>query len=382
MQKILLTMLSVVYFAGELLAADTHVKSADEAGEHVITTSSGDSYERFKVLRTEPDGVVIMHSRGITKLPFSELPKELREEHEVDLPGFIKPQDAARYWPNNIQDVIDTLAPEIAAARADHDNAVQALNNAERALRSFNEEITALPERDMTYWYSKIGPNYAYIDGNLYTAKNDLSRISGKVLSIVDDSNVLIMGYNREVMACRVKSTHDLVDDQHFDRLAIPIGTYRYTSTIGAAKQVKYYEAVPRITIDAFIELGEDAFPEIEEARRSENEIHQQRIESTRRRLENNQQRLVKAEQDAQRRLQNAGSATYERLLEEKVREETTRAQAQAIAAAREEQYRQAKKRQEDEAKRRKEYELAEQRRRAAEAQKERYRMKGPDDFR
>ena len=45
-----------------------------------LKTVSGKEYKRVKVSRVEPDGIVITHKTGVTKLLFSELPTEVQRQ--------------------------------------------------------------------------------------------------------------------------------------------------------------------------------------------------------------------------------------------------------------------------------------------------------------
>jgi len=45
-----------------------------------LKTISGKEYKRVKVSRVEPDGIVITHKTGVTKLLFSELPPEVQQQ--------------------------------------------------------------------------------------------------------------------------------------------------------------------------------------------------------------------------------------------------------------------------------------------------------------
>lgn len=45
-----------------------------------LKTISGKEYKRVKVTRVEPDGIVITHKTGVTKLLFSELPTEVQRQ--------------------------------------------------------------------------------------------------------------------------------------------------------------------------------------------------------------------------------------------------------------------------------------------------------------
>jgi len=45
-----------------------------------LKTTSGKEYKQVKVSRVEPDGIVIIHKTGVTKLLFSELPTEVQQQ--------------------------------------------------------------------------------------------------------------------------------------------------------------------------------------------------------------------------------------------------------------------------------------------------------------
>jgi hypothetical protein len=49
-----------------------------------IKTTTGREYKNASVSRAEPDGLVISFSAGIVKIPFTELPAELREKYHYD----------------------------------------------------------------------------------------------------------------------------------------------------------------------------------------------------------------------------------------------------------------------------------------------------------
>ncbi len=60
------------------------------SGEN-IKTIDGKEYKDAKVIRAEPDGLMITYSRGVLKIPFTELPRDVRESHHYD------PQVAANF---------------------------------------------------------------------------------------------------------------------------------------------------------------------------------------------------------------------------------------------------------------------------------------------
>src|SRR5215210_78522 len=63
---------------------------APARGEDIATTV-GREYKGVTISRTEPDGIVIMHSAGIIKIPFTELSPELQKKYGYN------PQAAAAF---------------------------------------------------------------------------------------------------------------------------------------------------------------------------------------------------------------------------------------------------------------------------------------------
>jgi len=62
---------SVVFFASVALADD-------------FKTIDGKEYKNAKVSRVEPDGIVLMTNSGVSKIYFTELPKEVQERFHYD----------------------------------------------------------------------------------------------------------------------------------------------------------------------------------------------------------------------------------------------------------------------------------------------------------
>ncbi len=56
-----------------------------------ITLRSGEVYRNCKVTRVEPDGITVMHAKGVAKLPFVSLPDEYQTMYKFD------PASAATY---------------------------------------------------------------------------------------------------------------------------------------------------------------------------------------------------------------------------------------------------------------------------------------------
>lgn len=121
-----------------------------------FTTTLGESFENAKLVRVEPDGIAISHSRGITKVPLEQLPEEVRARFNLD------GANAARYRARQA---------EAARARAEQDRILR-----ERRLQ---EEQQAADAKELA---SKIHADYAWhANGVCFT---------GRVL-FVDQGDVL-----------------------------------------------------------------------------------------------------------------------------------------------------------------------------------------------
>lgn len=386
-----------------------------------ITTTSGKKYPNCKIIRVEPDGLVIMHEIGVKKLLFSELPNDLRQQHEVTMPWFIKPEVAAHYWPTSIGDVLEAIAPEITLAKADlasvlSSNAVEVaiaksklenvnaintpeINSAKLNFEQATKELESQSEHDMNYWYAQFGSDYILINGKPNRAGPDFDRLLGKVLSVADPAHVFIIDKNGEIMACRPVATN-LTVGTSIKSFGRPIGSYKYKPAVGAVKQVKYYDQIPLITLEQFKNAGEQAFPEIEVAKRTTHELLVKSERETREALiaietsaaqsqqiaqealEKAENIATEAEKKARERLLNAGQSTYEKMLEGKVTEEANQSRQRASSIA--QKVKAAEVFAEEQEARNRVIKTAQdaETQRALEAQQKRFKIKGPDDFR
>jgi hypothetical protein len=97
-------------------------------------TTDGKEYKDATVSRIEPDGIVVKTKSGISKLYFTELPKEVQERFHYDA------GKAAAY--SNVQSAQTDQTNAVQAARTDYANAVQALQA--RYIQLQQEEDTLL----------------------------------------------------------------------------------------------------------------------------------------------------------------------------------------------------------------------------------------------
>lgn len=91
--SVLLTVMSLTVAAGQTNStASVSLKAAgtNQLATNVdstipdLTTTTGKIYKRFEVLRIEPDGLNIMHSGGVAKVPFEELSDSIQKKYGYD----------------------------------------------------------------------------------------------------------------------------------------------------------------------------------------------------------------------------------------------------------------------------------------------------------
>ncbi len=68
----------------ESSAAKSPVPAKEIDSGDTLKTLKGVVYKNYKVTRTEPDGITISHSKGISKISFPDLPSEFAEKYNYD----------------------------------------------------------------------------------------------------------------------------------------------------------------------------------------------------------------------------------------------------------------------------------------------------------
>src|SRR5947207_11768399 len=118
-----------------LLLAATSSFAAD------ITTRDGTTYRNVEVTGVDADGIRVMHSNGVAKLRFEELPEALQKQYHYD---------AAKVsaYRKKVEDAQKAAAAQAAAARQQREREIQEAQEAERrrveeAQRSERERIAA-----------------------------------------------------------------------------------------------------------------------------------------------------------------------------------------------------------------------------------------------
>ena len=104
-----------------------------------FTTTLGESFENAKLVRVEPDGIALSHSRGISKVPLEQLPEEVRARFHLD------GANAARYRAQQA---------EAARARAEQTRLLRERRAQEAQLAADAKEVEARKHAAYT-WHAR-----------------------------------------------------------------------------------------------------------------------------------------------------------------------------------------------------------------------------------
>jgi len=117
---------SIVCFASVILADD-------------FKTIDGKEYKNATVTRVEPDGIVLMTSAGISKVYFTEVPKDVQERFHYDpaRAGAYAAQQAAAYTrQQTAAQAAEEANKRLKAAAADHQQAQAAAQQTQQGTMS------------------------------------------------------------------------------------------------------------------------------------------------------------------------------------------------------------------------------------------------------
>lgn len=112
-----------------------------------ITLRSGEVYRKCKVTRVEPDGITVMHAKGIAKLPFVSLPDEYQTKYNFDpanATAYAKAtaKQHAQAWARQQEEQQRQQAE--ASQREQHDKAMkQAVDAKVKALKNLAQRLQA-----------------------------------------------------------------------------------------------------------------------------------------------------------------------------------------------------------------------------------------------
>ncbi len=157
-----------------VIVARPVIGQGEEEQRLSFVTSRGETFEKAKILRVEPDGISVLHSCGISKIPIEELPEELRERFQMDS------SHAAQF-----------RLRQAAAIRASEERIRKAVAEQQEEQRALDAQKDAKrTQRDLSAEeLKKKRANYAWHPGG--------QEVVGRIL-LVQDGMVLIQLPNRE----------------------------------------------------------------------------------------------------------------------------------------------------------------------------------------
>jgi hypothetical protein len=200
-----------------------------------LKTTDGKEFKNVTVSRVEPDGLMIVTDSGILKLFFVELPKDVQEKYHYD------PQQAAAFRAR--LDAANTTAKQTVAEVK------------ERQRNAFIQNAEA-SQASQKAWKETVSASQSY-DNPLNHVAEEKWAINGKVLSVTNEGALIFCQYSgfgmktpkdEEAVFVKGKEAAELVDDQVVKCVGTPNGTYQYNSAGNAAKTVRSFDLVGRIT--------------------------------------------------------------------------------------------------------------------------------------
>lgn len=197
----------------------TPAEMAASAGQprkgRTITTLSGTTYTGVKISRSEPSALQIMNSRGVARIPFTDLPENIKEEFDYD------PEKAADY------------ERELAKMKAAKMEAQQKGAEEQRRIASLRESA-----EKKTLYVMQITSDGALVNPQKSRAiASSSARVGGGGYvgaSYIRDRSRIYFVRN---------PPPDLVDNDKFEAWIVEDGTFSYTNTLGAQNTVKAYRA-------------------------------------------------------------------------------------------------------------------------------------------
>jgi len=191
-------------------------------------TSTGQEYKNARVSRVEPDGIVIIFSGGIVKIPFTELPPEAQKKYGYD------PQAAAVFQQQTYQ-------ADVLRAR----QLAEAGEKRRRELEEWNKtQAERVPEERQSIAASMHGTA-------LDVRPAEKSLIYGTVIQVVDEGLLVSVRGTNTVGQERIQN-HTIVlllgkfpdyyDNDKIQATASLIGSHNYTAVWHYKKTVRAFE--------------------------------------------------------------------------------------------------------------------------------------------
>ncbi len=167
-----------------------------------IVDNSGKAYKNVTIRKVDPDGLLIAHSGGVKKLPFSDLPEEIQTKYGYDpakAEQFSKEQAA-------LQAAARQRAMEQARAREEQERIAREMAAVRESAIRIQFRITQVLDHGLIIW-------------NLVDQKPEFLRVN--------------------------PATFDVADGEQYHALVISNGTYEYTTILGVRSRVREWKFVP-----------------------------------------------------------------------------------------------------------------------------------------
>lgn len=233
---------TILLIAAGLLATSIRAIAYD------MTNTSGRVFANVKIMDSWPNGLKVMHSKGVEFIPFSELPEGVQREYEYDPEKektFIKDsaerkkRQAAQREEASLLDMINKAGKRATLRIIQMDDDCGALAT------GFYSEIMEYEETEYRTVTRKYGLGGSQIDNRVTTRipvkKEKKKRESRYPLP----ERIYVMGL----------PSH-LVDDDAFKTMIYPCGRYQYVTVLGSSATVERYATSSQRALD--IALGRE----------------------------------------------------------------------------------------------------------------------------
>jgi hypothetical protein len=248
------------------LAALLFAASLTLARAEDIKTVAGKEYKNVKISRAEPDGLVIIASYGIIKIPFTELPPELQQKYHYDA-------KAADTYRKQLDDAKALREQSIAAAqqkRAQQLAAAAAAAAAAAPIASATARPDPPAEAQTNRTLSEPSLHGTMLDRPSGTSTQHTGTkcfIQGHVVQVIEAKGILISTVKANAFGLDQPKDSSLVfvtgsfdpTLDYEDSIAVEAaeaGMYKYVTVQGASKTVAAYDFLSMRTVlpplDAF----------------------------------------------------------------------------------------------------------------------------------
>lgn len=219
----------------KIALATLAVLSASLALADDFKTIDGKEYKNTKVSRVEPDGLVLLTKSGISKIYFTELPKDVQERFHYDA------QKAAEFT-SQTKNGIDQLL---------HQRADDAQKRAEENAKYWEEQTqmkrrqeaeiqrqqqAAERQRQVQITYGRTGPDQVIygtvanvVDEGLLVSVREMNVIGGGE-HIPNGATVLLIG-----------NFPGFYDDDRIMTTGFPVGRHEYTTVMGSKRTARAF---------------------------------------------------------------------------------------------------------------------------------------------